>query len=151
VVEYDDPKGSGLHGFDPGGRSLEIAASNSSSLIAPGSHRAQPHHLEARSGVDRIHAPVALERLEWMQHPCRGQHRDVVIPRDDQERWPEGPQVGSCRLVLVPPTAMREVAARDDEIRRDARHELADRPFERWVVEAIPRAEMHVGHVEDAR
>ena len=33
----------------------------------------------------------------------------------------------------------------------DPLDELADRPLERRIVEPVPRAEMEVGHVEDAR
>ena len=46
---------------------------------------------------------------------------------------------------------MGQVAARDHELGRDPLDELADRLLERRVVEAVPRAEMEVGHVKDAR
>ena len=45
---------------------------------------------------------------------------------------------------------MGEIAARDDERRLDLLDELAERPLERRIVEPVPRAEMEVGHVEDA-
>jgi hypothetical protein len=151
VVEHDDPERFRLRCAEPGDRSLEIASTYSPSLVAPGGHRAQPHYLEAGTGVDGIHAPVTLECPESAQHPGRGQHRDVVIPWDDQERRPEGAQVRRRRLVLAWATAMREVSARNDEVRRDTLDKLADRLLERRVVEAVPRAEMQVGHVEDAR
>jgi hypothetical protein len=94
---------------------------------------------------------VALERPERVQHPARGEHRNVVVPRDDEERRAEGVQVRRRCFVLLRPAAMRQVAARDDEIWRDTLDELADRALESRVVEAVPRAEMEVGHVEDAR
>jgi hypothetical protein len=74
-----------------------------------------------------------------------------VISRDDEEWWTERVQVSRRRLVLLRMSAMGKVAARDEQIGRDALNELVDRPLERRVVEAVPRAEMEVGHVEDAR
>ena len=53
--------------------------------------------------------------------------------------------------MLARAPAVGEVAARDHELRFDAADELADRLLERRIVEAAPRAEMEVRHVEDAR
>ena len=74
-----------------------------------------------------------------------------MVARDDEQRPAERPQVRRRGLVLASKPAMGEVAARDDDVGRHALHELADRPLEPRVVEAVPRAEMEVGHVEDAR
>ena len=63
----------------------------------------------------------------------------------------ERPQVACRGLVLGRTPTVGEVAARDDDIGRNPLDELADSPLERRVVEAVPRAEMEVGHVEDAR
>jgi hypothetical protein len=46
---------------------------------------------------------------------------------------------------------MRQVAARDDEVGRDALDEATDRALESRILEAVPRAEVEVRHVEDAR
>jgi len=94
---------------------------------------------------------VALEGPKRVQHPSRWEHGDVVVSGDDQEWGAEGAEESGRGLVLVRPAAVREVTARDDEVGRDALDELGERALELRVVQSIPRAEMKVRHVEDAR
>jgi hypothetical protein len=86
-----------------------------------------------------------------VREPSRGKKRDVVVARNDEERSGEAAQIGGRRLVLDPPAAVRQVAAAHDECGIDTRYELRDRSLEPRFVEAVPRAEVEVGHVEDAR
>ena len=74
-----------------------------------------------------------------------------MVSGHDEERRAEGAEVRRGGLVLAAAVLVREISARDDEVGRDALDEVADRLLERRVVEAVPRAEMQVRHVEDAR
>jgi len=101
--------------------------------------------------MDRIDAPVALECPERVQHPPGRKRRNVVVPGNDEKGRAERSEVPRGGLVLLRPATVREVPAHDDEVGRDTLDELADSALEGRVVEAVPRAEMEVGHVEDAR
>jgi hypothetical protein len=74
-----------------------------------------------------------------------------VVSRNDEERRSKGVEIPRGGLVLDLPAPVREVPARDDEVGRDTLNEVTDRTLEGRVIEAVPRAEMQVGHVEDAR
>jgi hypothetical protein len=74
-----------------------------------------------------------------------------VVARDDQEGRSESAKVSGRRLVLARSAPVGEVSARDDNVRRDTLDEARNRTFERRIVEAVPRAEMEIRHVEDAR
>ena len=74
-----------------------------------------------------------------------------MVSGHDEEWRPERVEVARGRLVLCGAPVVGEVAARHHEPRFDAADELADRLLERRIVEAAPRAEMEVRHVEDAR
>jgi len=43
-----------------------------------------------------------------------------------------------------------QVAARDDELGAQIPDEAADLPFKCWIIKPISRAEVQVGHVQDA-
>ncbi len=89
-------------------------------------------------------------RKGWSMRPG-GEHRDVVVAGNDEERPVERVEVARGGLVLVRTAAMGEIPARRHEIGRDTLDERADPLLQRRVVEAVPRAEMEVGHVEDGR
>jgi hypothetical protein len=74
-----------------------------------------------------------------------------VVTGNDQERPVERVEVSRGGLVLVGTATVREIPAHCHEIGRHALDELADPPLQGRVVEAVPRAEMEVGHVEDGR
>ncbi len=61
------------------------------------------------------------------------------------------PQEGRSGLVLFRATEVRQVAGRDHELRVDVLHEGANRSSGREIVASAARANMEVGHVEDAR
>ncbi len=73
-----------------------------------------------------------------------------MVARDDEQRRAEASQESRRLLVLRTPSAVREVAARDHERRLDARDEISERLLRDRFLVRIPRAEMEIGHVEDA-
>jgi len=151
VVQHHDTEGLGRSSLEPCDRAVEVCAADPAALIGPGRDRAQSHHLQSRARVDGIHAPVPLECSKCVQQACRRKHRDVVVARDDQEGRSESAKVSGRRLVLARSAPVGEVSARDDNVRRDTLDEARNRTFERRIVEAVPRAEMEIRHVEDAR
>jgi hypothetical protein len=52
--------------------------------------------------------------------------------------------------VLVAGSEVREIATCNHERRIHPLDEIGNRPLQPGLVEAVPRAEMKVGHVEDA-
>jgi hypothetical protein len=75
---------------------------------------------------------------------------DVVVPRDGEHGRAEPVQEAGCGFMLLAPAAMGEVAARDYEVGIEASDELAEGRVGGRLAKRIPRAEMQVGHVEDA-
>ena len=74
-----------------------------------------------------------------------------MVTGNDEERPAERLEVARGGLVLVGTATVGEIPARGHEIGRDPLDELADPLLQGRVVEAVPRAEMEVGHVEDGR
>jgi hypothetical protein len=70
-----------------------------------------------------------------------------VVARDDEQRPAEAPQHGGGRVVLVAPTAVREVAARDHEIGREPPAQLEQR---RVRVRRLASPDVQIGDVENA-
>jgi len=150
VVQRDDPQHTGLHGAKASLRPLEITAQYPAALVAPRRDRAEAHHEQLRRGMDVVGAPVPLEFPERMREPARREERDVVVAGNDEERNAEFVQVTRGGFVLGRPAAVREVTGRDHERGPSTLDERADSLLEHRVVKPVPRAEMEVGHVEDA-
>jgi hypothetical protein len=71
-----------------------------------------------------------------------------VVPRDGEQRQVEPAQESRSPLVLVAPAAVREVAARDDQLGAGP----LDQPGERALdVRVLARPGVQVGQVQDAR
>ena len=69
-----------------------------------------------------------------------------MVSGDDDERDPEAAQEASRALVLASASAVREVAARDDQLGADAGDERGDRRLDLGV---FAGAGVEVGEVED--
>ncbi len=76
-----------------------------------------------------------------------GQRGDVVVPGDDEERRAEGAQERCGALVLLRGVAVRQVAARDDELGGELDDE---RPQVVLHLGLLERARMEVGNLQDA-
>src|SRR5262249_35132412 len=88
-----------------------------------------------------------LPRGERAREPPR-RGRDVVVSGDREERNIEPPEEGLGIDELVSPTAVRDVAADDEELRLELGRELAQgRERSRRLVSA----QMEVGDMDDAR
>ena len=69
-----------------------------------------------------------------------------MVARDDDEGDPQPPEEARCALVLLGAAAVREVAARDDELGLGARHE---RRHGRLDLGILTCARVEVGEVQN--
>ena len=83
-----------------------------------------------------------------LREPGREGVRDVVVPRDGEHREAEAPSgTRAARSCCSPAPAVGQIAARDHEAGRDPLDQARERLLQHRVVS---RAEMEVGHVQDA-
>jgi hypothetical protein len=69
-----------------------------------------------------------------------------VVAGDGEDRRAQGAQEGPCALVLVPVVAVREIAARDDELGCELLDEAADRNFHDLAT-GVVGADVEIGDV----
>ena len=74
-----------------------------------------------------------------------------MVPRHHEERHPEIPKEGRSDLVLAWATDVSQVSGRDHQLGLNLLHEGAERRSGGDVITSAARANMKVGHVEDAR
>jgi hypothetical protein len=119
-VEDDDAKGArGRLGQMPGSV-LELRRTDSSRLVAPGADRVQADDVELAGAVNRLgRLPVMLELLVRTREARDRRIGDVVVPRDGQDGPAEAPQEVRSAVVLLRATAVRQVAAGDDQLGPD--------------------------------
>jgi hypothetical protein len=73
-----------------------------------------------------------------------------VVSGHHQKRGAQRSEVPLGDLVFVAPSAVRQVATGDNKLRAQDLDKTADFPLESWIIKAVSRAEMQVGHVKDA-
>src|SRR3954454_7634874 len=104
--------------------------------------------MQARGSVERLaRLPLALELGPRLREPRREGVRDVVVSGDRDDGRAEALEEARRVLVLLAPPAVREVAARDHELRADVLDERCDRAFDCRIV-ALP--EVQIRDVEHA-
>ena len=100
---------------------VELPLAKSARLLQPRSHGVEADDEEGVGAVDRLgRLPVALELLPGPREARDRRVRDVVISGDREQGAAEPPQQAGSSVVLVGSTAVREVAARDDQLGIDA-------------------------------
>ena len=87
-------------------------------LVPPRPHRVEPDGEDVLAAEDRLgRLPLPLELLERPREPRRERVRDVVVAREPRAAAVRARAAARRRLVLLGRAAMREVAARDHELR----------------------------------
>src|SRR5207253_11198614 len=131
----------------PLGNTVELRVADAAGLVAPGPHGVETDRLDVLGLVDGLgRLPVALELRERSDEAGREAVRDVVIARNGEHGDAEAAQQSGRALVLVGAAAMRQVAARDQELRPRPLHQRAQRPLHRGL---LPGARVEVRDVED--
>jgi hypothetical protein len=149
VVEGDDAERAGRRRGEQRGRVIELALAQPARLVAPGAHRVEADDQEALGPVDGLgRVPEPLELVERAREARREAIRDVVVPRDREQRNLERAQESRCSLVFLAPSAVREVAARDDELGMRAIDQGRQRALDFRV---LASSRVQIGEVEDAR
>jgi hypothetical protein len=100
---------------------LELALGERAGLVAVRADRIEADCEDVLGLVDGLGPlPLPLELVERAREPAeRGPRRDVVVARDDEQRASQVAEEAGRALVLVTPAPVREVAARDHELRID--------------------------------
>lgn len=73
-----------------------------------------------------------------------------MVPRHDEKRPPERPEISLGHVVFVATPPVRQVATGDNKLGAQDLDKTADFPLESRIIKAVSRAEMQVGHVKDA-
>jgi hypothetical protein len=114
------------------GGSLDLFRADAAGLVAPGPDGVQTDDVEVIRAVDRLAGlPAPLELVERPGEAGERGVGDVVVPRNGENGRPEALEEVGRTVVLVAPSAVREVAARDHELgiepldqRREPRFQL---------------------------
>ncbi len=152
VVQGDDAEGAGRSVAQRGCRPVELCVADPSGLVPPRPNRVQPDDVQRVRGVDRLRRlPEALEVVPRRREPTRRKERNVVVSRYDEHGRAEPAEELRDRVVLRREAAVGEVAARHDEGRIDTLDQFGDGVLESGIMQCAPRADVEIGHVEDAR
>jgi hypothetical protein len=116
-------------------------------LLLPGADRVEPARDDPLRAVDGLGlGPDAQERGERRGEAARRSGRDVVVAWNDEERAAQRAEEARRPLVLVGTVPVRQVAARDDELRVCLLHE---RPQVLLDLRLLDRPGVQVGDLED--
>ena len=128
---------------------LELGVAEGATLLLPRSHRVQPDDCEPLGPVDGLELrPDAQELVEGAREPPRRPARDVVVPRNDEQRAAERLQKAGGALVFFGFVAVRQVAARHDEFGVGLLYECPQIAFDLGL---FPRACVQIRHLEHAQ
>ena len=111
-------------------RARAASSPSAAGLVPPRPHRVEPDDEERRLRVDGLgRLPLPLELRARSREARRERVRDVVVPRDDEQR-PARARAGSAAAgsCCSRRAAVREVAARDDELRFEPLDERSRAP-----------------------
>jgi hypothetical protein len=132
MEDDDTERGRGRFGQKVGGL-VELRAAQTPGLVEPGADRVQADDEERLGAVDGLRRlPVALELREGLRKSRDRGVRDVVVSWDREHRAAETAQELRGTVVLLRKAAVREVAARDHELRIDAVDERLQAGLEPW-------------------
>jgi len=127
---------------------LELSAADGAALLLPGSYGVQAADDKPFGPVDRLElGPAAVKLLEGPREAPGRPAGDVVVTGDDEKRGVQRAQEGGRPLVLGLRIPVREVTARDDELRPALGHEHAEIAFHLGF---FLRSCMKVGDLQDA-
>ena len=135
VVEHGDAQRARCGFVQLEGRPAEATLVDAAGLMAPGPHRVDAHDVQPSGAVGRLdRLPGSFELLPGRGEPGGQRVRDVVVSRDHQHRCAEPAEDAGCLCVLVTPTAMCQIAARNHERGRDPADQFTQRALEHVVV-----------------
>jgi hypothetical protein len=127
---------------------LELSAADGAALLLPGSYGVQAADDEPFGPVDRLElGPAAPKLLEGPREAPRRPAGDVVVTGDDEEWGIQRAQQGGRPFVLGLRIPVREVTAREDELRPALGHERAEIAFHLGF---FLRSCVKVGDLQDA-
>ena len=128
---------------------LQLGGANTAGLVAPGSDRVEPDCEDVVAAVHGLGGlPVPLELPKRVREPGGEGVRDVVVARNHEQRAGESLQEGRCALVLLGRSAVRQIAARDDQTGVDALDQGVERTLD---FRRLDGADMQVGKVKEPR
>ena len=148
VVETHDAQCPWGRGGELFGGTLHRSRPQTARLVPPGPDGVDPHDVQPVRRVHRLRRrPLALELPPRMREATRRQQRDVVIAGDCEHGRGESSQECRNPLVLIAPSAVRQVARRDDEVGLRALDEGSQRALQDGLL-ACP--DVDVGDVDQA-
>ena len=126
MVESHDAEGAvGRFSHAPQCR-RECVFAQRAALLSPWPHGVETDDEEIGVGELRLgRSDDALPVSEGRREACRDRVREVVITRDGEKRQIEGLETLGRSLELGSPSAVREIAGRDDERGGKSSRELA--------------------------
>src|SRR4051794_16920950 len=121
MVEHGDAQLRSVRAAELLRRARELRLAEATALIPPRPNRVEADRDDAVAAVDGLRRlPQPLELLVGAGEARRERVRDVVVAGDTEQRSPEATQQLRGRVVLLRLSAVREVAAGDDELRLEA-------------------------------
>jgi hypothetical protein len=148
VVEDGDPEGVGRSLGEAAGGVCELDGANASRLLQPGADRVEADNVQALGAVGRLRRlPPALELLERAREARERGVGDVVIPRNGEDRTAQALEELGRAVVLVRVAPVRQVAARDDQLRIDPVDQVGETRLDSRLLAA---AHVEIGEVKES-
>ena len=147
-MQHDDPERALGRLVEQRGRPVELRVAYAPRLLPPRPDGVEPDDEEPLTAMDGLRRfPEPLELRPRAREPGRKRVRDVVVPGDREHGPAEPAQQVRRRLELVTAAAVREIAARDHELRL---HPLDERGERVVGLLADAAADVQIGDVKDA-
>ena len=128
VMQHDDPERPLGRLVEQRGRPVELRVAYAPRLLPPRPDGVEPDDEEPLTAMDGLRRfPEPLELRPRAREPGRKRVRDVVVPWDREHGPAEPAQQVRRRLELVTAAAVREIAARDHELRLHPLDERGER------------------------
>lgn len=129
-------------------RVLDLRRANPSGLVAPRPHGVQADDVELLRAVEGLgRLPAALELLEGTREAREWRVGDVVVAGDRENGRAETLEELGGTVVLVGAAAVRQVAARHDQLRLEALDQAGET---RLQLLFFPAADVEIGEVKES-
>lgn len=147
-MQDDHPECAGGGLCEERGRVLDLRRANPSGLVAPRPHGVQADDVELLRAVEGLgRLPAALELLEGTREAREWRVGDVVVAGDRENGRAETLEELGGTVVLVGAAAVRQVAARHDQLRLEALDQAGETRLQLLLFAA---ADVEIGEVKES-